>query len=152
MLWNQSTKKWLHLECNGLMPTLKYCTFFSFIVSVDLVLYIQRKFVWSTPVSWVPWTLFFFLFPHLPPVETKMPPPIAKSMMLPHYFCFAWLSEAGNLGKIPINYILLIALHRDYNLRKLSGQKYNFSSVCVHYQAHWGPGLWLQLRHYNYAE
>lgn len=70
-----------------------------------------------------------------------MLPPIAKSMMLPHHFCFAWLSEAGNLGKIPINYILLIVLHRDYNLRKLSGQKYNFPSVCVHYQAHWGPGL-----------
>lgn len=78
--------------------------------------------------------------------------PIAISMMLPHHFCFVLLSCAGNLGKIPINYILLLALRRDYNLRKLSGQKYHFSPVCVHYQAQWGPGLFLQLRHYNYAE
>lgn len=75
----------------------------------------------------------FFSFSPPPLVETKILLPVAKSMVLLHRFCFVQLSWDRDFSKMPVNYILLIALFKDDNLRKLSGQKYHFSPVCVHY-------------------
>lgn len=67
-----------------------------------------------------------------------------------HHFCFVQLSWTRDLGKIPINDILL-SLHGDYNPRKLWTKIVFLSCSCIakHTEV---PGLWLQLRHYNYRE
>lgn len=115
----------------GLMATLKYCKFlpFYFFNGSDVVY--SSKLCWGLTILMSIVNSWFSFFPQLLPVEIKMLPSIAKSMVLPHTFCFVQLSWTGDLGKQPVNDTLLIALHGDYSPRKLWTKIVFLSCLCI---------------------
>lgn len=111
------------MQMVGLMPALKYCRFLPFYFSNGSDIIYSNKLFWGLTILPSSVNSWFSFFPQLLPMEIKMLPSVAKSVVVAHHLCFVQLSWTDGLGKIPVNDILLIALHGDYNPRKLSGQK-----------------------------
>lgn len=133
---NQNTKQSLHLDCS--LNANGWINANLGILQISSILFFQwvwfcvfKQTLLGSHHSPEYCKLLVFLFPSVTACGDQNAAFYSKIYGVTPTFLFCWAFINSGFGTNPVNYILIIALHGDYNPRKLSGQKEYFCPVCA---------------------